>query len=239
MSIPWPILLLHISGAFIGVLSGAMAVVFRKGSGLHAVAGTAFFISMLGMTSSGAYIAVVLRPNRVNFMMAVLTAYLVVTAWVASKRRDGKPGLFDWIALLVIFTDGAAGWVWGFRALRSATRSLDQMPAPFYFVFGSIALLCAVADIRMLARGGFTGGRRIARHLWRMCFALWIAGMSFYPGQAKLFSKALRDTNLLMVPQTLLIFFTIYSLVRVLRSRAKKKQQIEPSTVTHSEAAAA
>jgi len=116
MSIPWPLLLLHISGAFIGVLSGAMAVVFRKGSGLHAVAGTAFFISMLGMTSSGAYIAVFLRPNRVNFMMAVLTAYLVLTAWMASKRRDGKPGLFDWIALLVVFMDGAAGWVWGFRA---------------------------------------------------------------------------------------------------------------------------
>lgn len=238
MSIPLPILLLHVVGAVVGLLSGAMAVVFRKGSGWHAAAGTAFFVSMLCMTSSGAYIAAFLRPNRVNVMMAVQTAYLVATAWVAARRRDGKPGLFDWIALLVVFADGIAGWTWGFRAAGSATRSLDSMPAPFYFVFGTIGLLWAAADIRMIAHGGFTGPRRIARHLLRMCVALWIAAMSLYPGRPSLFSKELRDSHLLLVPQMLLVIFMIYSLVRVLRSKAKKKRQSEPSA-TQPEAVAA
>ncbi len=201
-----PLLIVHICAAIVGLLSGAMAVLFRKGSGWHAAAGNVFFISMLCMSSSAAYIAAFMKPNRLNFMMGVLTFYLVATAWVAARRRDGKPGMFDWIALVLVFADGAAGWVWGVRAA-----------APIYFVFGSIALLCAIADVRMILRGGYTGGRRIARHLWRMCFALWIAAMSFYPGQAKLFSKALRDTNLLMVPQFLLIGFMAFSLYRVLK----------------------
>jgi uncharacterized membrane protein len=233
-----PILFLHISGAVIGLLSGAMAVVFRKGSGWHAAAGNVFFVSMLCMSSSAAYVAVFERPNRVNLMMGILTFYLVSTAWVAAKRRDGKPGLFDRIALLVVLADGLAGIAWGFKAAATATRSLDKMPAPFYFVFGTIALLCAVADVRMIARGGYTGARRIARHLWRMCFPLWIAGMSLYPGQAKLFSKALRDTNLLTVPQWLLAVFTIYSLVRVLRSRAGRRKEAVLNAATEVKAAA-
>lgn len=219
-------LLIHISAAVVGLLSGAMAVVFRKGSGWHAAAGNVFFVSMLCMSSSAAYVAAFLRPNRVNFMMGVLVFYLVATAWVAARRRDGKPGMFDGIALLLVFADGAAGWIWGFQAAGTATRSLDKMPAPFYFVFGSIALLCAVADVRMIARGGFTGGRRIARHLWRMCLALWIAGMSLYPGQAKLFSKAMRDTHLLTVPQFLLIGFTVFSLYRVLRANKRTRTSV-------------
>ena len=31
------------------------------------------------------------------------------------------------------------------------------MPAPIYFVFGSIALLCAVTDIRMRPKGTMPG----------------------------------------------------------------------------------
>jgi hypothetical protein len=34
----------------------------------------------------------------------------------------------------------------------------------------------------MLARGGVLGAKRIARHLWRMCFGLFIAAGSFFLG---------------------------------------------------------
>jgi len=233
-----PILFLHISGAVVGLLSGAMAVMFRKGSGWHAAAGNVFFVSMVCMSSSAAWAAAFERPNRVNFMMGILTLYLVTTGWVTGRRKDGRPGLFDRIALLIVLADGLTGIAWGFKAAATAMRSLDKMPAPFYFVFGTIALLCAAADLRMIARGGFTGARRIARHLWRMCFPLWIAGMSLYPGQAKLFSKALRDTNLLTVPQWLLAAFTIYSLVRVLRNRAGRRKEPVQSAATQVKAAA-
>jgi hypothetical protein len=48
-------------------------------------------------------------------------------------------------------------------------------------------LLAAVGDVRMLARGGITGARRIGRHAWRMSFGLFIATGSFFLGQQQVF----------------------------------------------------
>jgi hypothetical protein len=50
------------------------------------------------------------------------------------------------------------------------------------FFMGSVMLLAGVGDVRMLVRGGVFGARRIARHLWRMCFGLFIAAGSFFLG---------------------------------------------------------
>jgi hypothetical protein len=47
---------------------------------------------------------------------------------------------------------------------------------------GSVMLLAAAEDVRMLVRGGVFVTKRIARHLWRMCFGLFIAAGSFFMG---------------------------------------------------------
>ena len=47
---------------------------------------------------------------------------------------------------------------------------------------GSVMLLAAAGDVRMLLGGGVSGAKRIARHLWRMCFGLFIASGSFFLG---------------------------------------------------------
>ncbi len=206
MSTPSPLLLLHICAATIGLLSGAFAVFMRKGSGWHAAAGTVFFVSMLSMASSGLYVALFERPNKLNVMMSIFTFYLVATAWVAARRRERKIGLFDWAALLVVLTDAVMAFTWGFQ---SSSRT-----APVFFVFGSLIWLCVIADIRMIRRGGVAGGQRIARHLWRMCFAFWIALMSLFPGQARLFPEAWRRSGVLLVPAFLLLGYMIFSLWR-------------------------
>src|SRR5688500_8685773 len=70
-------------------------------------------------------------------------------------------------------------------------------------------------DYRMLRAGGFTGSKRIVRHLWRMSLALLIATLSFYPGQAKLFSRAIRDTNVLVMPHLFLIGAMVFWMYRM------------------------
>jgi len=215
----WPILLVHISAATVGLLSGAMAMVLRKGSGRHGAAGTVFFVSMLIMSSTAAYIAAFLKPIALNVVVAMLTFYLVSTAWWTARHREARIGAFDVGALLFVLLVAAAGLTFGFEAASNPTGAKDQMPAGLYFFFGSMALLAAVSDIRMLARGGVSGPRRIARHLYRMCFALLIAMFSFYPGQAKLFPVWLRETNLLMVPHLLLIGSLIFWRFRVMRRK--------------------
>jgi uncharacterized membrane protein len=214
-----PLLILHVCSAAIGLLAGYSAMLFRKGSGLHGAAGTIFFVSMLSASGAGAYLAAFVHPNSGNVIGSTLTFYLVATAWVAARRRDGKSGLFDLVALLFGLAIAATAATWGFQAAKSGPR--DGYPAPFYFIFGSIALLFAVSDIRMMVRGGVFGAKRIARHLFRMCFALLFATLSFYPGQAKFFSPWIRATNLLYVPAVLLAGAMLLWLYRVsVRKRA-------------------
>lgn len=135
---------------------------------------------------------------------------------MTARRREGKPGLFDRVALLFGLAIAAAGAIWGFQAAADSTGSKDGYPAGFYFVFGSIALLFAAADVRMIARGGVFGPKRIARHLVRMCLALLFALISFYPGQGTRFlPERLRATNLPYVPHVLVAGVMLFWLYRV------------------------
>jgi hypothetical protein len=219
--------LLHVCCATVALLSGFLAMTFRKGSGLHGAAGTVFTVSLLIASGAGAIMAAFLNPNAGNVMGSTLTFYLVATAWVAIKRKDGKPGLFDRCALLFVLAIAAIGATWAFEAARSLARSKDGYPPAMFFVFGSIAILFAVSDVRVLVRGGVFGAKRIARHLWRMCLALLFALASFYPGQAKFFSKALRATNLLYVPHVLLAGAMLLWLYRVsVRKRMPRATEI-------------
>jgi uncharacterized membrane protein len=231
------LLIVHICGAVVGLLSGFTAMFLRKGSGLHAAAGTVFFVSMVTMTTTAAYIATFYHPIAINVIAALLTLYLVVTARRAAKQRDGRTGMFDVGALLFILAVGVGGIATGLVAASSPTGAKHGIPSPVYFVFGTVALLCAISDIRMLKRGGVVGQQRIVRHLWRMSLALLIATLSFYPGQAKLFPKWFRETNLLFVPHVLLIGSMLFYKIRV--GRRKRLQQAAPITVSTTDTAIA
>lgn len=218
------LLLLHICSAIVGLLSGFMAVAFRKGSSWHAAAGTVFFVAMLSMAGSAGYMAAFLGPNTLNVTVSLLTLYLVLTGRRAARRLEGGTTLFDRGALLYVIAVGVLGLAFGFQAagLRAGERG---GPPAAYFAFGSIALLLAIGDVRMLVRGGAVGARRIGRHLWRMSLTLLIATLSFYPGQARIFPKPIRATNLLYVPHVLLLGVILIWLYRIsVRKRAERKR---------------
>ena len=222
MTLP-PFVILHICAGTIGILSGGAALFFRKGSRQHRAAGNIFFISMLSLSASGAYLAY-MKPVMVSVVAGILTFYLVATAWLTAMRQEGETGLLDFGLLLLASAAGASGLIFGREAANSATGLKDGYPAVAYFVFGSVALLCAAGDVRMLSRGGVSGAQRIVRHLWRMCFALLIAALSFapgggvfrlFPGQPQTFSTAIRQTQLLNVPIVVIVVLMLYWLWRV------------------------
>ncbi|HEX8837594.1 MAG TPA: hypothetical protein VF748_11710, partial [Candidatus Acidoferrum sp.] len=107
-----PILLAHICAGTLGLLSGAAAISFRKGSRAHVLAGRVFVVSMLTMGAGAAYLAVVRhQPN--NLGGGILTFYLVGTAWLTARRRDGETSRLDWVALLIPLTLGILTWISG------------------------------------------------------------------------------------------------------------------------------
>ena len=84
-----PILALHICGGTVGLLSGAVAVSFRKGSRRHGIAGKIFVVSMLTLGASATVLAV-MKHEVGNFIGGMLTIYLVTTAWLTARRRNAR-----------------------------------------------------------------------------------------------------------------------------------------------------
>src|SRR4029077_18350445 len=96
------------------------------------------------------------------------------------------------------------------------------VPAGMYFFLGSIALLAAVGDVRMLVRGGIFGTQRLVRHLWRMCFALFIASASIFIARPHLFPALFRKTGLLFLLGVGPLILMIFWLARVRFAKAYK-----------------
>ena len=226
------LLMLHISSAAIGLLAGFMAMMFRKGSGLHGAAGTIFFAAMLGMGGAGATIAAFIRPNAGNVMGGLLIIYLVSTAWIAAKRREWKIGVIDFATLCFALAIVAAHMRFGFQAVVSPNHLKDGYPSPLYFISAIIVMLFALGDFRLIVRGSVSGVQRIKRHLWRMSFALLFATASFYPGQGKLFTKAVRATNLMYIPHVLLIGAMFFYLHRYSARRRAERRILQPQGAT-------
>jgi uncharacterized membrane protein len=201
---------LHIIGGLIGLTSGAVALSTRKGGRLHRKSGMIFVYAMSVLSASGAIMAARL-PERISVIAGLLTLYLVITALRTVRHRAQG---FDWL--------GAGAMVFalivGFLSLAFAIQGLNGSNGltPIGFIFGTVALLAAAEDARLLWTRNMEWTQRIARHLWRMCFALWIAAASFFLGQSDEFPEALRIMPLLCTPVLLVLLLMFYWLVRVL-----------------------
>ena len=216
-----PILLFHICGGTLGVLSGTVAIFLRKGSRRHALAGTVFVVSMLALGASGAYMAI-LKMEPGNILGGVFTCYLVATSWIAAKRKEFRTGIFDWGALLLVSGLTIVEMTFGLEAATSPTGLKYGYPPGPYFLIGAVALIAATGDVRMLVRHGISGTQRIARHLWRMCFAFFIASASVFLARAHLFPAFMRRTGTLYLLSLFPLILMIFWLIRIRFARGFK-----------------
>ena len=210
------VLFLHIAGGAVGIISGAVALLARKGERLHRIAGTVFFVSMLIMATIGAAASPFLPvPSMTNVAAGTLTFYLVATGWVAIKREDGRIGRFEQGALGVALGVVAAGVIFIRMAMNSPTGTLGTTPPQAFYVFAIVGAIAAAGDLRMILRGGVSGSARIARHLWRMSAALTIASGSFFLGQQPIMPVAVQGSPWLFVPVFAPLLLMVFWLIRV------------------------
>jgi len=204
------------------MLSGFVAAFLRKGSRRHAIAGNVFVTAMMILSASGVYLAI-MKSQPGNILGGTLTFYLVATAWMTARRKDGEPGTFDWCALLVVLAVAACELTFGLDAANSPSGLKYEYPAGPYFFMGSVAVLATVGDVRMLVRRGISGIQRIARHLWRMCFALFIAAASIFLARQQIFPAFMRKTGTLFFLSFLPLLLMIFWLVRVRFTNAYRR----------------
>lgn len=201
MPYPAPVMV-HVLAGLVGIVAGFAALAVRKGGPAHRTIGTVFFVSMLTMAGFAAVMAA-LDSQRLNTIAALFTLYLVATAWMAVRRAPRTTGRFETAAMLGAVLIAMSGLMIGIQAstvgVRDGDPSSGNMPA-LYFVFAALATLGAATDLRLVVGGGLAGPPRLARHLWRMCLALFVAAGSFFFGQADEIPAALRGEHLMIPP---------------------------------------
>ena len=211
-----PLLICHVVAGTLGIVSGAAALSVRKGERRHRGFGTVFLLCMSSVSALAVYLALFVppifsgaAPPSASVSVGLLTIYLVATAWMTVRRKDGRVGLFEKGAAAVAFGLAAALLIFGLRAAGMPTaKPVEYVP---YFVFASFAAFAAALDLRVILRGGISGAQRISRHLWRMCFALFFATAFFFLGQQQVLPKFMRGSPVLVLlalaPLVLMIFW--------------------------------
>jgi len=149
---------LHIGGGTLALVSGTVAAIARKGGRLHRAAGTLFFLSMLVMAAFAAYLAVVVPDQLVNVFIATFTTYLIATAWLTVRRKEGTVGLAEKIALGVAVILSAPFAILAFQ-LATGLTPLFKSAVPFegpvliaIYAFTAVISFAAVLTFRQQPR---------------------------------------------------------------------------------------
>ncbi len=206
-----PLLVFHVLTGGVGLLSGAAALAVRKGSARHTLVGTVFAFSMMATALSGIVVSVV-RSLPGNISVGVVTFYLVATGWYTARRGNPHPNWLDKSALVLTVLVGVANLSFGILAMRSVTGKFIGYPPGPLFMIATVALIAGFGDLRMIRRGGVKGTARVVRHLWRMCFGLFVAAASIFT-RTHLFPVWMRTSGtlsmLILLPLAMMFFWLV------------------------------
>jgi len=212
---------IHIIAGALGLVSGYVALCAAKGATLHRKSGMLFVYSMLTMSVLGIEIAAErgVAP-AVNIPAGLLTSYLVITALTTVRPLAARARWLEVAAMLIALGVGVTMLTFGLEAIANGGKR-NGMPAFPFFMFGVVGLLGTAGDIRVMRSGALKGASRLARHLWRMCFALFIAALSFSVQASKLIPKPIRiPGGLLALPVLAVLVTMLYWLWRVRSKRS-------------------
>jgi len=213
------ILPFHILAGVLALVFGYVALYATKGARLHRRSGMLFVYAMVTLSLSGALMdAWKTWSITVNVVAGLMTFYFVTTGLLTVRHRAQESLWIDRFAVLFVLTVSVLAFIGGFAVMRRGRP--ETAPS---FIFGLVGMLAAAGDIRMMRAGGIQrafdsargGPRRIARHLWRMCFAMWVAAASFFWGPPRRVPEVIRIPALQAVAVLLPIAVMVYWLWRL------------------------
>jgi uncharacterized membrane protein len=218
---------IHIAAGGLAIVLGAVALFAKKGGPIHRRSGRLFVYAMLVMGTSASMLALKNGAVDGNVMAALLTAYFVGTAWATVRPVSAWTRRVDMAAMTFALGLALLAFVGGTKAITNPHLSPGGVPfrtiGVMSFVLGTVLLLAAIGDARLVRSGPRRGGPRLARHLWRMCFALFIAAGSFFSIQervAKILPAPFASGTMRALPILLLFGAMFYWLWRVRSRRA-------------------
>jgi hypothetical protein len=213
---------IHIAAGGLAMVLGAVALAAKKGGTIHRRSGLLFVYAMLVMGFSASVLGLRNSPTDGNLVAGLMTAYFVGTALTTVRPVSPWTRRINAAALTVVVALALVSIVGGMKAFNSPLLSPGGVPfrtiGVMSFVLATVMILAAAGDVRILRSGMPRGGRRLARHLWRMCFALFIAAGSFFSIRervAKILPEPFTSGPMRALPILLLFGAMFYWLWRV------------------------
>jgi len=196
--LPFLSLAFHVGMGVTALVTGFIAIAARKGGKWHRRSGMVFVFTMIATGITAAAISAYEGKSPGG---GLVTAYFVFTAWTTIRPLPGAGRRVDIGLMVFVFAMAALGYLGAFTALGRPGNRLNGVPAGMLFFMSTITLLAAIGDFRMIRAGGIQGTRRLARHLWRMNFGLFIATGSFVAQLAsmKYLPEAFRSLPVILV----------------------------------------
>jgi uncharacterized membrane protein len=171
---------IHIAAGGLAIVLGAVALSVKKGGTIHRRSGLLFVYAMLVMGISASILGFLKSPSDPNVTAGFTIAYFVGTALTTVRPVSPWTRGINVAALTVAVVFAYGSFVKGVTAFNSPGGFLNGVPFPMHFLFAFVFSVAAAGDLRIMRFGALRGGPRLARHLWRMCFALFIAAGSFF-----------------------------------------------------------
>ena len=179
------LLAVHIAAGGLAIVLGAVALSVKKGGSVHRRIGLLFVCAMLVMGASASILALRKGPTDPNVPGGFTAAYFVVTALTTVRPASAWTRRLNAAMLTIPVGLAVVDILGGVKAFNSPRGSLNGVPFPMFFFLATVMILAAIGDVRIMRFGVPRGGPRLARHLWRMCFALFIAAGSFFSVRAR------------------------------------------------------
>jgi hypothetical protein len=156
------LLLCHVTGGAVSLLSAAVAIATTKGARGHVYAGRVFVLAM-ALVFVTAVPMTIIRPNPFLLVVAVFSFYLALTGWLRARNRSGMPVLADWIATVAMGVTAVAMAVMGLLMVAAGSM-LGIVLLAFALIGGGLA----ASEVPFLRGRRYRGAERIVAHLGRM-----------------------------------------------------------------------
>jgi uncharacterized membrane protein len=220
-----PMLLpIHVAAGGLAIVCGAVALTAKKGGIIHRRSGMLFVYSMIVMGCSASILEFLKSASVANVFTALMTIYFVGTALTTVRPASRSTRVINAATLVIAIGLVVVAIVGGVKAVRTPGLSSGGVPfrtiGVMSFVLATVMTVAAAGDLRIMRSGMPRGGPRLARHLWRMCFALFIAAGSFFSIRervAKVLPEPLTTGPMRALPILLLFGAMFYWLWRVRR----------------------
>lgn len=199
------LLVLHIAGGSIGLVSGTINLIRKKGDKLHKMIGTIFYYGML-ITGTTSLLLAAIHPNHFLFIIGVFTLYLVVTGQrYLAKSRKGSIDSFDRIITYAMMAAAIS-----FITIGTYYLVNSNFFGAVYIVFGGFGLLFVKGDLTYYAGKSRFKNYPLLSHIQRMTGGYIAALTAFLVVNSDKFPEGVPAVAAWLAPTILVVPLIIY-----------------------------